>query len=140
MSAIFNYDVENLYKFMAIHKALMLAKWADPPLAPEISGSPFIADALIELRQLIDQIEIDLGRPERAEWSRGMIVTGSARWEATILLAVKKPISENSRKYWLNATDEERANFARIYISPFETDDQQVKQFVDEVMGHFQAE
>ncbi|MBI1278018.1 MAG: hypothetical protein GC179_07815 [Anaerolineaceae bacterium] len=137
MSPIFQPDPENLYKLMAIHKALMLAKWADPPLAPEIAGSPFIAEALVEIQQIIDKLETERGKPERANWSGNKMTTHSARWDATINLVTRSSLS---RETWLNATDEERVVYARTYMSPFEPDQEQLRLFIDEVMRHFQAE
>jgi hypothetical protein len=140
MSPIFHDDPDNLYKLMAIHKALMLAKWADPPLSLEVAGSPFIAEALTEIQKIIDQIEIDRGKPERANWSGGKMMTHSARWKATLRIAVPNPIPDHFRRFWLNASEEERMADVRILFSPFEPDEEQISIFMAEVTRRMQAE
>lgn len=140
MSPIFQDDPDNLYKLMAIHKALMVAKWANPPFVLEIPGSPFIAEALNEITKLIDQIETNRGKPERAFWSGNKMETFSARWEATLKLAVPNPIPEHFRRWWLNASEEERVADVHILFSPFEPDEEQIRLFIDEVTRRFQAE
>ena len=117
-----------------------MQSWADPPLAPEIAGSPFIAEALEEIQKIIDQIETERGKPERANWSGNKMTTDSARWEATLRIAVPNPIPDHFQRYWLNATDKERETLARIYISPFEPDDEQIQKFIAEVTRRMKVE
>ena len=122
MSAIF--QVTDYYKLMALHKALMQAKFARHPVDPIISGSPLIADMANQIVETLAQMEIERGQPERAQDWKFRIDPSGEVWQ--IALSRINP----NEKMWQKWTLEEKKQFCALLLSPFEFDEELLLEFV----------
>jgi hypothetical protein len=125
MNAVF--QITDYYQLIALHKALIHAKFARKPIDPIISGSPLIADIANQIIETLIQMEIERGNPKAAENWKIKIDPSGEMWQ--IALSRVSP----DDKVWQKWTQEEKEYYARLLLSPFLFDDNLLLEFVRQV-------
>lgn len=122
MNAVF--QITDYYQLIALHKALIQAKFARDPIDPIISGSPLIAETANQIIATLIQMEIDRGNPKGAEIWKIKIDPSGEMWQIAL-----SRISLYDR-IWQKWTPEEKKYYARLLLSPFFFDDDLLEEFV----------
>lgn len=120
-------EIKDYYTLIALHRALFVTRFAENPVIPELSGSPFLAKVANEIVEILSQMEIEKGRPERANNWRLNIKQGEGLW-----LNIVGKVSENSEK-WRNFSYQQKREIAYNYLSPFILDEDVINNFVNDV-------
>ncbi|MCQ3932462.1 MAG: hypothetical protein DPW16_18590 [Chloroflexi bacterium] len=121
------FQVSDYYKLLALYKALMLVKFSKNPADPVLVGSPFIAEMLREIVASLAQMEIQRGHPQQAElWKALKLDPAKETWQSMLEYA---RISD----LWQQWTFDEKLEYAKILLSPFEVTDALLAKFVVEV-------
>ncbi len=127
MSAVF--QVSDYYKLLALHKALIHAKFARHPIDPIISGSPFIAEMAEQIVSTLAAMEIERGYPERAEGWKMRIDPNGEIWQIALSrIFIEKWVFDK----WNSWPFEEKKNLAKRLISPFMVDDDLLLKFIQD--------
>jgi hypothetical protein len=125
MTALF--QVNDYFKLIALHKALMHAKFARNPIDPIISGSLYIAEIANQIVETLAQMEIERGYPERAQdWKMRIDPSGEV-WQIALSRIT------NADTIWVKLNLDEKTQFARLLLSPFEYDDSLLQKFAQQV-------
>lgn len=95
------------YELLALHKALLEAKFHTDPDNEEISGSPLVANTCIQVRDLLLQSE------KAAQWEDWFQLKNRRDYRATAIMRMSKD------RRWEKASDEERKRIAGDYLAPF---------------------
>ena len=95
------------YELLALHKALLEAKFHTKPDNEEISGSPLVANTCIQVRDLLLQSE------KAAQWEDWFQLKNRRDYRATAIMRMSKD------RRWEKASDEERKRIAGDYLAPF---------------------
>lgn len=127
MTAVF--QVSDYYKLLALHKALMHAKFARHPIDPIISGSPFIAEMAEQIVSTLAAMEIERGYPERSkDWKMRVDPDGEIWQIALSRIFTQKWVSDKWKSWPLG----EKKNFAKLLICPFMIDDDLLLKFIQD--------
>lgn len=124
------FQISDYYKLLALHRALMQAKFARNPIDPVISGSPFIAEMAEQIVNTLVAMEVERGYPERAEAWKIRIDPNGELWQ--IALSRISSADETTFAAWGKWSFEEKKHYAKILISPFIADDGLLQKFVQE--------
>lgn len=118
-----------LPRLLAIHRALMEAKFHPSPENRDVAGSPYVADLAHEVLDAIIAAEHEAGNATRAEQWRAWRRAAATKWvlERVRSLAVEDP-------QWSRLTHDERVDLVRRMASPFVADEADILAIVDRVM------
>jgi len=120
-------QITEYYELVALHKALWSARFAREPLLEYLPGSPFLADIANRVVDVLAKMEIERGRPERAnDWRMEVSTTGEI-WQIMLRNASEHP------DFWKKQSTEEKKKIARIYLSPFVITDEILDEFIRQV-------
>ena len=112
------------YGLLNLHKALLEAKFHTKPENELVSGSPFIADIYIQVRDLL--IESDKGNQWK-DWFQ-LRNRPDRKKQAVILM-------KNCNR-WSNAAPGEKREIAGNYLAPFIFSDEELESVISEMDGH----
>lgn len=123
-----NFIIKDYYELLALHRALMEAKFTECPNDPVIAGSPLVADIMSQVVTVLKQKEIERGHLDKVEsWDKFLEIDSTRReWRVAVVRA-----QESDR--WLDWSLEEKRAFSRVLLSPFVVDDTMLKLFMQEV-------
>ncbi len=120
-------EVSGYYRLLALHRALLEAKFNPDPADRDIVASPFVAEIA---RDVIEKlIEIDCEKPGHGnaqqwrEWRQ--IDPARSQWE----VAVKRA---RDRRDLASCTSEERSKIIHDILAPFEIDSDLEERFIQE--------
>lgn len=120
-------EITDYYELLVLQRALWVAKFARDPLAPELPGSPFLADVARRVVETLAQMEIERGYPEKADdWYVTIDPTGEV-WQITVEYAARKP------DIWRKWSYQEKVEYTKILLSPFTFTDEMVEDFIQQV-------
>lgn len=120
-------QVNEYYELLALHRALMEAKFVDVARSPEVSGSPFVARLARRVVQSL--MELEEGRKGalgQHEWTRWLQMDSNRReWQVAL---------NRTREYsdWSYLSHDERLTIAGDLLAPFEVTEEQLLEFVTE--------
>lgn len=116
-------EITDYYEFIALYRALHVARFlADPP-ALELLGSPFIAKIAIQVADALNEWEIERGHAERANW-RKEIPIDSSLW-----IIARDNIIKHSQK-WDTFSEAQKRDYIRDCLSPFLITDETMTEFI----------
>lgn len=101
---------------LALSKALFEAKFSEHPFSPELAGSPFVADVVDQVTEMLDAESI--GSPSRLPAS-----DHAREWEIALDRA-----AESSK--WPEWNRDSKEEFSRILLTPLRTMPDDIAQFI----------
>ncbi len=114
-------------ELLALHSALMVARFARNPIKPELSGSPYLADIANEVVRILAEIEVEQGHPDRASRWQAIIDPEEEMWQIAVRNASSNP------EVWKKRSDEEKVERAKTFLSPFIVTNEIVDKFIQQV-------
>lgn len=120
-------EVTEYYELVALHKALIAARFARKPLMPFLSGSPYLSEIARRVVDILSEMEVERGRPEQRNNWQIKIRPDSEVWQ----IAVKNAATESD--FWNKQSKEKKTELAKIFLSPFVISDEILDLFIDEV-------
>lgn len=109
------------YGLLNLHKALLEAKFHTMPDNEEVSGSPFVAELCIQVRDLL--IESDKG----IQWKSWFQLSNRPDRRNQAIILMRKC------KRWNKAASDEKSKIACNFLAPFLFDEQELKKVITEV-------
>lgn len=113
------------YGLLNLHKALLEAKFHTMPENKLVSGSPFIADIYIQVRDLL--IESDKG----SQWKDWFQLRNRPDRRKQVVFLLK------NCDCWGNATPDEKRKIASRYLAPFIFSGKELENVISEVNCSF---
>ena len=120
------FETTDYYEMVALFRAIQVVKFDRDPLAPELVGSTFIANIANRLAKALDEMELERGHPERANW-QGPIVQDGEKWQIIVREAARHP------EIWARQSHEWKADYAHILMSPFSYTVEMLEEFIRQV-------
>lgn len=124
-------EITDYYELVALCMALQQVKFSRSPVDDRVIGSPFIASIANRLVETLNELEVERGKPEGANWNVP-IVQDSEVWQ----IAVRNAVDSNEG-YWKNFSYEQKREFAVVLLSPFTYTEEMLAIFVTQVDAHF---
>lgn len=121
------FEVNDYGEMVALFRALMVAKFARDQIVPELPGSPFIASMFNRLAHALNKMEIERGKPERANWYME-IVPDSERWQIAV-----RDAAHVEKRIWDQFSSDERQTIAKTHLAPFLFTDEMINRFIAQV-------
>ena len=121
--------IENYDELLALHKTLMIAKFAEDPVDKTLIGSAYVADILNRTTiALADYEKSHFDDDKRSNWTNWRKITSShIQWDC-----ISKEIkSISSTETWNSWNKEKRLEYLRIVSSPFILDENQIKKLLN---------
>ena len=116
-------DFTSYYELLALHRALMEAKFHDTPNDPAVAGSPFVADVANRIVEILANWK-QSDRPAGHDWpSWRHVGPGHREWAVAIDRA-------REATNWITWNEDERRQFAKILLSPFVATSEVLEQFI----------
>lgn len=119
--------ISNHDELLALHKALIEAKFHPEPENTLISGSPFIADICNRVVDALIEIE-SLKNPSKYEgWMLWLNIKNQKNfWERAIKYAQES-------NFWNKLTINEKKRYVKCLLSPFKFEETDITIFINEV-------
>lgn len=115
-------------KLLALHRALMEAKFTPFPNDQDIAGSSLVAEVANQVVDILIAIEIERGSPEQAkQWNEWRHIDTSRR-EWKVALERAQEVAS-----WQNWSLEEKTIYSQILLSPFVVTEDVVAIFIQQV-------
>ena len=118
-------EINEYYKVLNLHKAILEAKFHENPDNEYIAGSPIIAELCNEIVDLLARMEMH--KKGKEDWTNWRQLCNQDYYKQRILLLIAK--HEN----WKKLTDDEKKEKVRCYISPFSCSDDEMLKIVEEL-------
>ena len=120
--------VEDYHELLVLHRALMEAKFHPEPVHEELSGSPYLAAISRRLLDVLSKVDGDReGEAASERWRSWREVDSRlTEWKVAVRKAADASI-------WASWTVQQRAEFAELLLSPFDTSSETVARFLTEV-------
>jgi hypothetical protein len=119
--------IDDYYELLALHQALLEAKFHANPDNLDVQGSPFVARIAERTLAALVEMELQRGRADRAhewnEWAR--VEEGGRYWRAAIQRAA-------ACREWSTWSNDEKRRFAVDLLSPFRASEAELEVFVGE--------
>lgn len=128
------FQVKDYYKLLALHKAIMQAKFSTNLTDPVLSGSPLLAEMINDLTQIIVQTELERGDEQAAKnWIDTYTFKESMKsiWQI-VLERARVPL-------WKTWNKVQKREFTSILFSPYQIDDVIFDKFAEEVDSTFMS-
>ena len=120
-------EISDYYELVALYRALRMFKFSRNPMDDRIVGSPFLANIANRTVEVLNEMEVERGTTERANWAEP-IIPNSEIWQ----IAVRNAADSNDG-YWRNFSPEQKREFAAVLLSPFSFTDDMLANFVVDV-------
>ena len=115
-------------KLLALHRALMEAKFTSIANDEDVAGSSYVAEIATEVVDVLIQIEIKNERHDSVErWNKWLEIDSTRREWAIALSKAKKA------NYWENWTIQEKELYSKILLSPFKVSPILLQEFIKHV-------
>ncbi len=119
--------IEKHEELLALHKALMEAKFHADPDNLLVSGSPFVADICNRVVDALIEIESQKNPLKREAWMNWLnIEKQETFWKRAINSALKF-------KRWETLSLSKKEEYVRCLLSPFRVEEKEIMGFIDEV-------
>lgn len=123
MAAVF--QLSNYLKLLALHKAVLKAKFTATPDDILIAGSSLVAEIAEQIVEILIQMEEEQGEPNAAQRWNNWRNLDPSRDEWKIVLAYI-PLCEK----WSQWPSEKKKEFAKTLFSPFYVNDNLLEDFI----------
>lgn len=120
--------INDYYELLALHRALLEAKFCDKPNDHDVSASPIVAELHKRLiRSLID-VEMDKkGESAKSEWNDWLKIDATRReWKVGLQRA-------RSELLWEKWNAEEKKKYVYDLLSPFKLNEKLIESFIAQV-------
>lgn len=118
----FTLKFDEYYRLLALHRALMEAKFCEVPSDLPVSGSPFVAEIAHKVVEaLLEWKKAEGGEGSWDEWRR--IDASRPEWRIAVLRAAQG-------ESWVKLDSATKAELSRNLLSPFTFDDALLTQFI----------
>lgn len=129
------FEVSDYYELLALHRALMEAKFTFFPNDREIAGSPFVAKISHQVVETLIQVELARGHPKKAErWEKWRRIDVTRReWKIAL-----QRISESMKRFpkqWQKWTTQQKVEYCQNVISPFKLEGKMLTKFMEQLEG-----
>lgn len=108
------------YEVLNLHKALLEAKFNINPDNEMVSGSPFIAEIYIQVRELLIRYD------KSEQWKEWFQLKNHPDYKERAVMRIKK------NKRWERLSSDEKKKNARNYLAPFIYDEQELDEVLAE--------
>ena len=121
-------QISDYYELLALHRALMEAKFTPEPWDPIVPGSPYIAKIANQVVDMLTEIE-DRQKPESNEehnWRAWRKIDPTRReWQISL---------ERARKLtkWTQWSFEHKKDMVTIFLSPFTVGENLIITFIEQ--------
>jgi hypothetical protein len=114
---------------LALHRAIIEAKFAENPTQAELLGSPILAGVANRLVDVLVQREAELGvQQARDNWQKWREINATRReWGVVVKYIV------NHAAVWHGWTDIERKETIQIMLSPYVVSEEKLENLIAEV-------
>jgi len=123
-----DFFVNDYFELMALHRALLEAKFCDEPNDLDVSASPIVAELHKRLIRSIVDAEIDrkgsLAKDEWDDWLK--IDTTRREWEVGLQRARRE-------RLWDEWSIQEKKKYVYDLLSPFKLNEELVDNFIAQV-------
>lgn len=122
-------ELNNYYELLAVHRALLEAKFTLYPNDSDVTGSQFVADVANRVLDAIISIDEQKGAYKKVDqWEKWRLIDPSRReWQIALSRA------RSSGQQWLEWNLEDKYNYIRILLSPYIVDDKMIEMFINQV-------
>lgn len=122
------FRINEYHELLALHRALLEAKFADDPNDRDIAGSPFVAKFAREvIKALVGHDGDRKGQQGVDRWEKWLALDSSRReWRVALQRARERP-------EWGKWDEAERRDCARVLLAPFRVSDEQITAFLSAV-------
>lgn len=120
-------EITEYIELLGLHKALHIARFSINPLSNVLSGNPYLAELAKRTLDTLAQMEIERGKPERADAWQFKIDSESPVWQ----IAVQNAAAE--RRLWRPLSKEEKVRVAQITLTPYIFTDEMIELFIQHV-------
>jgi len=119
------FSVCDYYELLALHRALLEAKFCDEPNDNDVSGSPIVASLHRQLVEALVEAESERkGVEARSAWTKWLALSSGRReWKVALGRARSEP-------QWNGWTEKDRLSYARALLSPFSVSDELLAEFI----------
>jgi len=119
------FSVGGYYELLALHRALLEAKFCDEPNDNDVSGSPTVASLHRQLVDVLIEAESERkGEDARSSWVKWLALSSDRReWKVALDRARSEP-------QWDGWTEEDRLSYAEALLSPFSVPDDLLAEFI----------
>lgn len=118
--------ISDAYDLLALHRALMEARYCDVPNDPDVSGSPRLAEIHKKVIAAIYSANLPGGLSPDS-WNDWLAIDDSRReWRVALARAANSP-------RWRNLDEEGKLSLASSLLSPFSINHEVLTKFVKSV-------
>lgn len=116
-------------ELIALHKALLEAKFNSMPNDLLIAGSPYVAQIANQVIETVIQLETAKGDANaEGKWKEWRRINPSRREWQVAIDRVKE-----TKDTWMRWSNEEKASYVRVVLSPFTIEEHLLKTFISQV-------
>ncbi len=121
--------VDTYPELIALHKALLRVRFANPTVDPLLSASPHLANIAIKIVDLLAEHETTQNRlNNRIDNWHIKIVPNEEVWSIAI-----RNVIEACGEFWNDWSSEDKMKNAKIFLAPFAYSEQILEQFITEI-------
>lgn len=114
-------------EMLALHKALMEAKFHPEPENLMVSGSPLVASISNRVVEALVEMEIQKNPSKQDSWKRWLDIKNQKTfWNRALEYACEF-------NYWGKFTEDEKRHYVSCLLSPFKFDENDILRFINEV-------
>ncbi|MDA4848904.1 hypothetical protein [Hoeflea poritis] len=123
-----SFTVSDYHELLALHRALLEAKFCDEPNDLDISASPIISEMHKKLVKLLQEIEAGKNKDQvNHAWDEWLSIDQSRReWQVALTRA-------RSERSWADWNEAQKKKYVYDLLSPFILDEEAAKKFIDSV-------
>jgi len=116
-------------ELIALHKALLEAKFNSTPNDSLLAGSPYLAQIAQQVIEAIIDLETAMGDSDaEAKWKEWRQINSLRREWQVAIDRVKE-----AKDMWIQWSNEEKTSYARVVLSPFIIEEHLLKTFITQV-------
>lgn len=109
------------YGVLNLHKALLEAKFHINPDNEMVSGSSFVAEIYIQVREWLIQYD------ESGQWKEWFQLKNRPDYKERAIMRIRK------HKQWEKASPDKKKMIAKNYLAPFLYDEQELDELITEI-------
>ena len=109
------------YGALNLHKALLEAKFHINPDNEMVSGSPFVAEVYIQVREWLIQYD------ESGQWKEWFQLKNRPDYKERAIMRIRK------HTQWEKASPDKKKKIAKNYLAPFLYDEQELDELITEI-------
>ncbi len=123
-----DFIVSDYYELLALHRALLEAKFCDEPNDFDVSASPIIASLHKKLLQSLIKLEVEQkGSSAQDSWNNWLAIDPERReWNVGLQRA-------RDERLWCEWSKEDKKKYILDLLSPFHVDNELAEIFLNQV-------